>query len=165
MSFENLLRTERHILSSGSVYELLRRSPEVVFDAHIFHAGLIYDAHFADVLAGVFRAYIDKAVACGLSIAVGTATWRASEERIRASAFSDRAVNEDNVRFLNDIRNSYADVKSSDWRRVMSITCRHPRFPHFPRLRGLRWRWPGQACHMPSASWSTAPVACWMAQS
>jgi len=56
MSFETLLRTERHILSSGSVYELLRRSPEVIFDEHIFHAGLIYDKHFADVLAGVFRA-------------------------------------------------------------------------------------------------------------
>ena len=113
MNFETMLQTERHILSSGSVYELLRRSPEVVFDDHIFHAGLIYDAHFADVLAGVFRAYIDKAVASGLSISVGTATWRASEERIRASAFSDRAVNEDNVRFLNDIRDSYADAAVS----------------------------------------------------
>ena len=109
MNFETLLRTERHILSAGSVYELLRRSPEVVFDEHIFHAGLIYDKHFADVLAGVFRSYIDRAVASGLSIAIGTATWRANEERIRASVFSERAVNEDNVRFLNGIRNGYAD--------------------------------------------------------
>ncbi|MCP4766438.1 MAG: homocysteine S-methyltransferase family protein [Gammaproteobacteria bacterium] len=96
-------------MSAGSVYELLRRSPEVVFDEHIFHAGLIYDAQFADVLAGVFRSYIDRAVASGLSIAIGTATWRANEERIRASVFSERAVNEDNVRFLNDIRNGYAE--------------------------------------------------------
>ena len=86
MNFETLLQTERHILSAGSVYELLRRSPDVVFDEHIFHAGLIYDTHFADVLAGVFRAYIDKAVASGLSIAIGTATWRANEERIHAFA-------------------------------------------------------------------------------
>jgi homocysteine S-methyltransferase len=113
MSLESLLKTERHILSAGSVYELLRRSPEVVFDEHIFHAGLIYDEHFADVLERVFRAYIDKAVASGLSIAIGTATWRASEERIRASAFSDREVNEDNARFLNDIRNSYAGAPIS----------------------------------------------------
>ena len=107
MSFESLLQTEKHILSQGSVYELLRRSPEVVFDEHIFHAGLIYDKHFAQVLEQVFRSYIDTAVASNLSIAIGTSTWRANEERIRASTFSSRAVNEDNVQFLNDIRSSY----------------------------------------------------------
>ncbi len=42
MSFESLSQSEKHILSQGSVYELLRRSPEVIFDEHIFHAGLIY---------------------------------------------------------------------------------------------------------------------------
>jgi homocysteine S-methyltransferase len=109
LSFEKLLQTEKRILSQGSVYELLRRSPEVVFDEHIFHAGLIYDEYSAKVIERVFRSYIDIAVASGLSIAIGTATWRANEERIRASAFSDRKVNEDNVQFLNDIRNSYAD--------------------------------------------------------
>ena len=37
MSFESLFNTEKHILSMGSVFELLRRSPEVVLDEHIFH--------------------------------------------------------------------------------------------------------------------------------
>ena len=46
MSFESLMKTEKHIWSQGSVFELLRRSPEVEFDEHIFHAGLIYDEHF-----------------------------------------------------------------------------------------------------------------------
>jgi len=109
MDFETLLKTDKHILSQGSVYELLRRSPEVEFDEHIFHAGLIYDAHFATVLERVYRSYIDTAVASGMSIVVGTATWRANQERIRASAFSGHAVNEDNARFLHEIRKSYAD--------------------------------------------------------
>ena len=113
MSFETLLQTEKHILSQGSVYELLRRSPEIVFDEHIFHAGLIYDDHSAKVIEQAFRSYIDTAVASGLSIAIDTATWRANEERIRASAFSNHAVNEDNVQFLNDIRNSYTDSEIS----------------------------------------------------
>jgi len=108
MSFESLLKTEKHILSQGSVFELLRRSPEVMFDEHIFHAGLIYDEHFSKVLEQVYRSYIDTAVDSGLAIAVSTATWRASEERIRASEFSGRAVNEDNVQFLKDIRASYS---------------------------------------------------------
>jgi homocysteine S-methyltransferase len=108
MNFESLTRTEKHILSQGSVFELLRRSPEVEFDENIFHAGLIYDEHFSKVLKGVYESYIDTAVNSGFSIAIGTATWRANEERIRASVFSDRAVNEDNVQFLKDIRANYS---------------------------------------------------------
>ncbi len=109
MSFEKLLQTEKHILSQGSVYELLRRSPEVAFDENIFHASLIYDETSAEVLDRVFRSYIDTAVTSALSISISTATWRANEERIRASDFSNRAVNEDNVRFLKDIRDSYSN--------------------------------------------------------
>lgn len=107
MSFESLFNTEKHILSQGSVYELLRRSPEVVFDEHIFHAGLIYHEHYSGILEQVYRSYVDAAVNSGFSIAIGTATWRANAERIRASKFADCAVNEDNVQFLKDIRASY----------------------------------------------------------
>jgi homocysteine S-methyltransferase len=45
----------------------------------------------------------------GFSVAIGTATWRANAERIRASSFSNCAVNEDNVQFLKDIRTSYSN--------------------------------------------------------
>lgn len=110
MGFESLLQSGKHILSQGSVYELLRRSPEVVFDEHIFHAGLIYNEQHAAVLERVYRSYIDTAVAAGLPIVAGTATWRANAERIQASAFRGRAVNEDNVRFLQAIRDSYVDA-------------------------------------------------------
>lgn len=109
MRFKVLLHTEKHILSQGSLYELLRRSPDVIFDEHIFHAGLIYNDHYAKILEGVFRSYIDAAVISGLSITVATATWRANQERIKASVFSGRSVNEDNVAFLNNIRKSYVN--------------------------------------------------------
>jgi homocysteine S-methyltransferase len=108
VNFENLLHSEKHILSQGSVFELLRRSPEVEFDERIFHAGLIYDEHFKKILEGVYRSYIDTAVASGFSIAIGTATWRANRERVSASVFSGHAVNEDNVQFLKDIRATYS---------------------------------------------------------
>ena len=87
MSFESLFNTEMHILSMGSVFELLRRSPEVVLDEHIFHAGLIYDEDHSKILERVYRSYIETAVNTGFSVAIGTATWRANEERIRASSF------------------------------------------------------------------------------
>ena len=108
MSFESLFNTEKHILSMGSVFELLRRSPEVVLDEHIFHAGLIYDEDYSKILERVYRSYIETAVNTGFSVAIGTATWRANEERIRASSFLNFAVNEDNVQFLKDIRASYS---------------------------------------------------------
>ena len=113
MNFETLLQTERYILSEGSLYELLRRSPEVTFDNHISHAGLIYNEYFSNVLERVYRSYVDTAVTSGLSITLSTATWRANEERIRASDFSGRHVNEDNVRFLKNIRQNYKDTKLS----------------------------------------------------
>lgn len=113
MNFESLLQSEKHILSQGSVYELLRRNPEVIFDEHVFHAGLIYDERYAAVLERVYRSYIDTAVTAAMPVVVGTATWRANEERVRASPFSERSVNQDNVRFLQAIRDSYADAEIS----------------------------------------------------
>ncbi|MCP4391745.1 MAG: homocysteine S-methyltransferase family protein, partial [Gammaproteobacteria bacterium] len=65
------------------------------------------------VLERVYRSYIDTALTAAMPVVVGTATWRANEERVRASVFSDRTVNQDNVRFLQAIRDSYADAEIS----------------------------------------------------
>ena len=113
MNFETILQSGSQVLCQGSMCELLRRNPEVVFDEHIAHAGFIYDEHHAKVLERAFRAYIDIAADFSLPMVVGAATWRASQDRIRASVFADRAVNEDNVRFMNEIRDSYSDVEIS----------------------------------------------------
>lgn len=109
MNFHELLQSSRLILADGSMYELLRRSPEVEFDAHIAHSGLIYNADWAQVLERVLREYIDVAVAQNLPMLATTTTWRANRERIEASEFSERAVNRDNVRFLRTIVDSYGD--------------------------------------------------------
>lgn len=110
MNLDELLQTEKQVLSEGSVYELLRRSPDVAFDEHIAHASLIYDAKSALVLEQVMRSYIDIGVSLCRPIIITTATWRANRESIQASAFSDRAVNEDNAQFFHEIRESYADT-------------------------------------------------------
>ena len=110
MNLHELLQSSRLILADGSMYELLRRSPEVEFDAHIAHSGLIYNAAWAQVLERVLREYIDVAVAQQLPMLATTTTWRANRERIEASAFSERAVNRDNARFLRTIVDSYGDA-------------------------------------------------------
>jgi len=109
MSLAELLQSENLILSDGSMYELLRRNPDVAFDEHIAHSSLIYDAKSVLVLEQVMRSYIDVAITKRLPMIVTTTTWRANRERIQASAFADRAVNEDNAAFLLTLRDSYFD--------------------------------------------------------
>jgi homocysteine S-methyltransferase len=91
------------ILSEGSVYELLRRDERIRFDPHIAHAGLIYDSRSRDVLAKVHGKYIEIAERHHVPLVAFTDTWRASGERIAASAFYGQAVNRDNVEFLRAV--------------------------------------------------------------
>ena len=86
MTFEEMLRSEKHILSDGSMYELLRRHDNVAFDEHIAHSSSIYDARSAVILKQVLRAYLDIGEETSQPMAITTTTWRANKERIRASA-------------------------------------------------------------------------------
>lgn len=107
MNLHELLKKDQLILGDGSMYELLRRSPEVEFDDHIAHVGLAYNPEWSQLLKRVFREYIDVAVAQGRPMLTTTATWRANRERVSASAFWQHAVNRDNARFLRRTVDSY----------------------------------------------------------
>ena len=61
MNLDELLDSNQLMLGDGSMYELLRRNPEVEFDEHIAHGGLIYHSQWSKVLEGVFRGYLDVA--------------------------------------------------------------------------------------------------------
>jgi homocysteine S-methyltransferase len=104
--FETMLAAGGPILTEGSVYELLRRDPEIVFDPEIAHAGLVYDERFRARLADVHLRYLAIARDKGLPLVVLADTWRASEERIARSRFAGRPVNEDNVRFMRELRDA-----------------------------------------------------------
>ena len=54
MSFQEAIIDQPFVLAEGAVIERLRRDPRVALDAHILHAGLIYDPHARGALeAGV----------------------------------------------------------------------------------------------------------------
>ena len=107
---EALARRET-ILAEGSVYELLRRDPRIVFDPNIAHAGLVYDAQQRELLGDVHREYIRIGRDASLPIVAFADTWRASAERIARSSFAGRDVNGDNVRFIRGIaRESSGEV-------------------------------------------------------
>lgn len=96
-------------LSEGSIFERLRRDPAVEYDPYIFHACLIYNDYARSRLEGVHREYVDVAQKYNLPIMIMTDTWRSSAERIESSNFKGNKVNQDNARFLSDLRAGYGD--------------------------------------------------------
>ena len=58
MSVTDLLLGDAPLLAEGSVYERLRRHPDVPFDPHVGTAALVLDERFREVLADVHRGYL-----------------------------------------------------------------------------------------------------------
>src|SRR3954468_14940014 len=103
---EHLLAADL-ILAEGSLYERLRREPAVAFDAQIAHAGFVYDDHARDVLERTHREYLDIGQAHRLPMLTVSDTWRGNRARQDRSDFRDLPVNQENVRFLRELRASY----------------------------------------------------------
>ena len=110
--FEQLVETSSFALSEGSRYERLRRHPDIEFDPHLAHATLIYEPQAARLLASLHREYLDVGQRYGLAMFALTDTWRANQERLHQSKFHWHRVNQDNARFLFDLRESYGSGAS-----------------------------------------------------
>jgi homocysteine S-methyltransferase len=90
----------RPILCGGSVFERMRRRADLQLDEHVAHSALVHDETARAILVDVHREYIAAAHEAGLQAMVLAATWRASRERVEASRFAGRPLNEDNVAFV-----------------------------------------------------------------
>ncbi len=110
MDFAEAIASRTPMLGEGSVYERLRRDRDVKVDPDIFHACLVYDQHGAAVLERTHRSYIEAGLRCGMPVMALTNTWRANAERIARSRFHDRRVNQDDARFMRELRDSYGEA-------------------------------------------------------
>jgi homocysteine S-methyltransferase len=110
MKFHDFLLSTELILAEGSIYERLRRHPSIKFDPYLANSTLIYDSSAALILEKVHREYLDVGQKYGMPMTAATDTWRANKERISQSKYAERAVNQDNVRFLRSICDSYSDT-------------------------------------------------------
>lgn len=99
MNFESFLSSGKLILTEGSIYERLRRFPNLKLDAHIANASLVYNPDAAAILKSVVEDYIAIADRYNLPIVTLTNTWRANKDRIAKSEFADREVNTDCAHF------------------------------------------------------------------
>lgn len=104
MSFLDAVAERRLILAEGSVYERLRRHPDIVFDPMMRHGTLIYDPAARAALNAIHRSYIAVAQGANLPMALLSSTWRTSAENIAASRFAGKAVNQDNIGALKALR-------------------------------------------------------------
>jgi homocysteine S-methyltransferase len=110
MDFESAAQSERIILTEGAVIERIRRESRVRLDPYILHAGFVFDAAAREVLAGIYRDYLDIAASYRLPIIVGTPTWRANPERVAsATTLPCDDINRAGVEFLEGIRSEYGN--------------------------------------------------------
>jgi len=108
-SFPHFLKDHDVILGEGAVIERLKRECGLELDPHIVNAAYVYEDKKRAVLERIYREYLDIGMTSGLPMMLSTPTWRASRERIKLAGHSERAVNADNFRFLEDLRNSCGD--------------------------------------------------------
>jgi S-methylmethionine-dependent homocysteine/selenocysteine methylase len=107
VSFSGFYEQSDIIIGEGAVIERLRRDTEYELDPHIVNAAFIYDEEKRTVLETIYRQYLSVGFSSGLPLLLSTPTWRASQERIKTAGYEDRAVNQDNYRFLDDLRKAY----------------------------------------------------------
>ena len=91
------------LLAEGSVYERLRRYPDVPFDPQVGTGALVLDDRYRDVLADVHRGYLAIGVEHGLAMLLQTDTWRATGARIEASVWRGTDLNRANVELVQEV--------------------------------------------------------------
>jgi homocysteine S-methyltransferase len=108
-AFQKMLDQTACILSEGAVIERLRRNSDLQLDPHIVNSAFIYEDTGRRAIEAIYQQYLDIGKRHQLPLLLSTPTWRASRQRIQDAGYQDRDVNGDNYRFLNELRNSYAD--------------------------------------------------------
>lgn len=106
--FSALLKPGRFALTEGSVYERLHRDPDIPLSPEIRHGGLVYTA--PEKLIRLHAAYCRVAEEKHLPMLILTDTWRANAERLAASEFAGKPVNQDSAALLCDLASRYADI-------------------------------------------------------
>lgn len=109
MKFPEFVVSGSRAITEGAVLERVRRDPDLSLDPHILNGGFVYDAKARARLAEIHAGYMSLAREAKVPLLAFTDTWRCSERAIDSSRFKGRTVNEDNVRFLNELRASFGE--------------------------------------------------------
>lgn len=103
MSFTECMKAHSDILMEGALGERLKREYCLKIDGTVAMASLIYTDDGCTALSELWNEYIEIAKKYKIPFLATTPTRRANFERVSASAFSERII-QDNVRFLKNIQ-------------------------------------------------------------
>lgn len=102
---QDLLDNNSLIMMEAAIVEQLRRSGRVELDEILVNAPLIYDPRARDIMATLYREYMDLAAQAGLPFIACTPTWRAGKERVQQAGINT-PINQDAAAFLQEIRST-----------------------------------------------------------
>lgn len=100
---QSILSNTSFLLSEAAVCERLRQIDGVELHPTLFDAPLIYDVASSQVLAGIYRQYIEIAREYKVPILMAAPTWRLDAGRI-ADADVPTSINRDAVDFMQGVR-------------------------------------------------------------
>ncbi len=109
MTFAEFAASGAAAIAEGAIVERIRRDPAFALDPDVLNGGLVYDPAGRARLAELHGGYVRSARGAGLPILIFTDTWRCSRSRVEASPFRGRPINQDNARFLIDLRARFGD--------------------------------------------------------
>ena len=112
IGFPDFLQRHAQVLGEGAIIERLRRDPTLTLDPHLANSGFIYDPFRCAALTALYRQYLEIGRSHCLPMILTASTWRAQPERIAAAGYADRAVNADNLRLLQDLRQATGSYSS-----------------------------------------------------
>lgn len=111
MSFGKIFRESKIILTEGALVERLKIEFNLVMDASINHAGLIYSK--PEILELLYRQYINVGQKYSLPIMIMTPTRKVNFESINKSNFRDKDILTDSCTYLKRIKESYNEYSQN----------------------------------------------------
>lgn len=103
MKMHSCLAEHRFVLSEAAICERLRRMGGVELHPTLFNGPLIYGDASSEMMAGVYRQYIEIARKQGVPILIAAPTWRLDREKVAATKVPS-TINADAVAFIQKVK-------------------------------------------------------------
>lgn len=103
MDFQSFINSGKILITEGSIYERLRRFPNLALDLQVANAGLIYEPESAKILGNIVQEYLAVGKQFGLPMITLTNTWRANKERVAQSQYKTKNINVDCTKFYREL--------------------------------------------------------------
>lgn len=101
--FKSDLAEHSFVLGEAAICERLLRIDGAELHPTLFNAPMIYDPAMSDVLAGIYREYIEIAREMHVPILIAAPTWRLDAEKVATAGVPD-TINADAVAFIQKVK-------------------------------------------------------------